>query len=150
MKYHHFGGGRYVLRLDPGDEVVSSIIAFADACEISAGWISGLGSVDHAVLGFLDPKEKVYLKRTFDERLEIGHLTGNLGLAGGKPFAHLHAVVSPRELLAYAGHLHEARVAVVVEIMVTALPGTLERIVDPASGFGRISLPGEAGASPSA
>lgn len=143
MKYHHFGSGRYVLRLDPGEEVVDSITGFAEECKVTAGWLSGLGSVDHAVLGFLDPKEKVYLKRTFDERLEIGHLTGNIGRAGDQVFAHLHAVVSPRELLAYAGHLHEARVAVVVEIFITALPGTLERYVDPASGFGRILLPGD-------
>ena len=144
MKYHHFGSGRYVLRLDPGEEVVASIIAFAAECKLTAAWLSGIGSVDHAVLGFLDPKEKVYLKRTFDERLEIGHLAGNVGLSGDQVVAHLHAVVSPRELLAYSGHLHEARVGVVVEIFVTGLPGTIQRHVDPATGFGRILLPGDA------
>jgi len=143
MKYHHFGSGRYVLRLDPGEEVVASIVAFAAERGITAGWISGLGSVDHTVLGFLDPKEGVYLKRTFDERLEIGHLTGNIGVADGKPFVHAHAVVSPRELLAYTGHLHEARVGVVVEIFIVGMNGTLSRVVDPESGFARLVLPGE-------
>jgi uncharacterized protein len=143
MKYHHFGGGRYVLRLDPGEEVVASISAFAHERGVHAGWVSGLGSVDHAVLGFLDPKERVYLKRTFDERLEVGHLTGNIGLSGDQTFCHLHAVLSPRELLSYAGHLHEARVGVVVEVFVTAMQGTLSRVVDPESGFARLVLPGE-------
>jgi predicted DNA-binding protein with PD1-like motif len=144
MRYHHFGTGRYVLRLDPGEEVVSSLLAFAEQRGLTAGWISGLGSLDHAVLGFLDPKEQVYLKRTFDERLEIGNLTGNLGVAeDGKPFAHVHAVLSPRELLAYAGHLHEGRVGVVAEVLVTAMQGRLVRAVD-ASGFARLLLPGEA------
>lgn len=143
MKYHHFGAGRYVLRLDPGEEVVGSLSAFAHERGIHAAWVSGLGSVDHAVLGFLDPREGVYLKRTFDERLEIGHLTGNVGLSGDKPFCHLHAVVSPRELLAYAGHLHEARVGVVVEVFVVAMQGTITRAVDPATGFARLLLPGE-------
>jgi len=142
MKYHPFAGGRYVLRLDPGDEVVASISAFAVETKTKGAWFSGIGSLDRAVLGFLDPKEGVYLKRTFDERMEIGTLTGNIGFADGTPFVHTHAVLSPRELLAYTGHLHEGRVGVVVEILVDVLEG-LRRVVDTASGFGRLVLPGE-------
>ena len=51
MKYHHFGSGRYVLRLDPGDEVIASIVSFAQERGLTAGWVSGIGSLDHAVLG---------------------------------------------------------------------------------------------------
>lgn len=143
MRHHLFGTGRHVLRLDPGEEVVASIAQFAQERKVRAAWVSGLGSVDHTVLGFLDPKEHVYLKRTFDERMEIGSLTGNIGMEGERPFCHLHAVVSPRELLAYAGHLHEARVGVVVEVFVIVMDGVLARVVDPATGFARIVLPGE-------
>lgn len=146
MRYHHFGSGRYVLRLDPGEEVVSSLTAFAQERGVTAGWVSAIGSLDHAVLGFLDPKEGTYFKRTFDERMEVGSLNGNLGMEGDRPFAHIHAVLSPRELLAYAGHLHEGRVGVVVEAIVTAMHGRLVRAVDAASGFSRLVL-GEDGAS---
>jgi predicted DNA-binding protein with PD1-like motif len=149
MKYHHFGSGRYVLRLDPGEDVVASLATFADERNVHAAWVSGIGSLDSVVLGFLDPKEKVYIKRTFDERMEIGSLTANVGVADGKPFVHAHAVVSPRELLAYAGHLHEGRVGVVVELFVTSMQGALARAVDPATGFARLVLPGEA-ATPAA
>lgn len=148
MKYHHFGSGRYVLRIEPGEEVVSTIAAFAQERGVHAGWVNGIGSVDHAVLGFLDPKERVYLKRTFDERMEIGHLTGNIGLSGEAATCHLHATLAPRELLAYAGHLHEARVAVVVEVFVVAMQGSLVRAVDPSTGFGRLLFPGEAPPGP--
>ncbi len=143
MKYHPFAGGRYVLRLDPGEEVVASLAAFALKAKVAGAWISGLGSLDHAVLGFLDPKEGVYLKRTFDERMEIGTLNGNIGMSGAEPFVHAHAVLSPRELLAYTGHLHEGRVGVVVEILVTVLEGGMRRIVDAETGFGRLLFPGE-------
>lgn len=143
MKYHPFAGGRYVLRLDPGEEVVASLSGFAVEAKVSGAWFSGLGSLDRAVLGFLDPKEGVYLKRTFDERMEIGTLTGNIGMNGKEPFVHAHAVLSPRELLAYTGHLHEGRVGVVVEILVTTLEGGLRRVVDPITGFGRLIFPGE-------
>ena len=144
MRYHHFGSDRYVLRLDPGEEVVASLVAFAEETGLEGGWISGIGSLDRAVLGFLDPRDRVYLKRTFDERMEIGHLGGNIGVtAEGRPFVHAHAVLSPRELLAYTGHLHEAKVGVVVEIMVVELKGRISRVVDPATGFARLLLPGE-------
>jgi predicted DNA-binding protein with PD1-like motif len=151
MKYHHFGSGRYVLRLDPGEEVVASLVEFAGQRGITAGWISGLGSLDHAVLGFLDPDEKVYLKRTFDERLEIGTLTGNVGVdEDGKPFVHVHAVLSPRELLAYTGHLHEGKVGVVAEVLVIAMQGRMVRALDAASGMMRLMLPGETSPEPAA
>jgi len=148
MRYHHFGSGRYVLRLDPGEEVVSSITAFAVEAQVTAGWVTAIGSLDHAVLGFLDPKEKEYIKRTFDERLEVGQLTGNIGVEGHEPFCHLHVVVAPREFLAYSGHLHEAKVGVVVEVLVIALEGELSRVVDPESGFSRIVMPGEPSTKP--
>ena len=150
MRYHHFGSGRYVLRLDPGEEVVSSLTAFAAEAEVGAGWVTAIGSLDHAVLGFLDPKEQVYLKRTFDERMEIGSLSGSMGVSAddGRPIVHIHAVLSPRELLAYAGHLHEAKSGVVVECLVISMGGKITRVVDPESGFTRLVLPGESEGAP--
>jgi predicted DNA-binding protein with PD1-like motif len=146
MRYHHFGDGRYVLRLDSGEEVVASLCGFARERKVQAGWVWAMGSLDQVVLGFLDPKEKVYLKRTFEERLEIGMISGNLGMQGDESFAHLHATVSPRELLSYTGHVHEAKVGVVVEAFVQALPGRLDRTFDEAHGFLRMELPGEGAA----
>ena len=143
MRYHSFGEGRYVLRLDPGDEVVSALTAFAGEQKVTAGFVTAIGSLDQVVLGFLDPEEKVYLKRTFDERMEIGALNGNFGVDGDKAFVHLHASVSPRELLTYTGHVHEARVGVVVEAFVVSWPGRLERAMDPKHGFLRWFFPGE-------
>jgi predicted DNA-binding protein with PD1-like motif len=150
MRYHHFGSGRYVLRLDPGEEVVSSLTAFAAEAEVGAGWVTAIGSLDPAVLGFLDPKEQVYLKRTFDERMEIGSISGSMGVSAddGRPIVHLHAVLSPRELLAYSGHLHEARSGVVVECLVISMGGKITRVVDPESGFTRLVLPGEPQGAP--
>jgi predicted DNA-binding protein with PD1-like motif len=143
MRYHHFGAGRYVLRLDPGEEVVSSIASFATERGITAGIVLAIGSLDHVVLGFLDPEEKVYLKRTFTERMEVGHLTGNIGVEGDRTFVHVHASVSPRELLTYTGHVHEARVGVVLETFVLAFPGKLRRAQDPRHGFLRWFFQGE-------
>jgi hypothetical protein len=143
MRHHHFGNGRHVIRLDPGDEVVASLRDFALATKIQAAWVSGFGSLDAAVLGFLDPDAREYLRRRFEERLEIGSLTGTLSREGDRPYVHLHAVVAPRELLAYAGHLHEGKVAVLVEMVVVDLGGRLDRVRVEGSPFPALRLPGE-------
>jgi uncharacterized protein len=143
MRHHHFGQGRYVLRLDPGEELVASLRAFAEDAEIRAGWFTGIGSVDSVILGFLDPEANEYVKRRFEERMEVGSLTGSLSMEGERPYVHVHAVLSPRELLAYTGHVHEAKVAVLLEIHVVSLPGRLERAQAPGRPFPSLFLPGE-------
>jgi predicted DNA-binding protein with PD1-like motif len=143
MRHHHFGQGRYVLRLDPGEEVVASLRAFAHEVGIEAGVVTGLGSVDTVVLGFLDREGSEYVRRRFEERMEVGSLTGSLSMEGERPFVHLHAVVAPQEMLAYTGHVHEARVAAVLELYVTALPGRLDRADVAGQPFPALRLPGE-------
>jgi predicted DNA-binding protein with PD1-like motif len=151
MRHHHFGQGRYVLRLDPGEEVVASLRAFAHQVGVEAGFVTGLGSVDMVVLGFLDRQGGEYVRRRFEERMEVGSLTGSFSMEGDRPYVHLHAVVSPQEMLAYTGHVHEARVAVLLELLVTALPGRLDRVEVAGQPFPSLRLPGEgppAGAAP--
>ena len=143
MRHHHFGDGRYFLRLDPGEEVIASLRAFAAAEGIVAGWISGLGSTDEITLGFLDPDSNEYVRRRFEERMEVGQLSGSIAMDGENPFVHLHATVSPRELLAYTGHVHDATVGAVMEVYVQSLPDRLERLPFPGGAFLGLFLPGE-------
>ncbi len=145
MRYHALGGGRYVLRLDPGDEIVGSLRTFAAEEEISAGFITGFGSISQAVMSWLDPESGEYVKRKFDEPMEVGNLTGSISVAeeDGSPFVHLHALLAPRELIAYSGHLHEARTGVVMEIFVWSFDAKLERASVPDKPFPWMFLPGE-------
>ena len=73
------------------------------------------------------------LGRRFDEPMEVGNLTGTISVAAddGRPFVHLHAVLAPRELIAYSGHVHEARTGAVMEIIVWSFPVKLERDAAP-------------------
>ena len=143
MRYHDFGDRRYVLRLDPGDDLLPSLTAFAEQEGIEAGHVSGLGAVERITLGFLDPETKEYVKRRFEEAMEVATLTGTISREGDRPFVHLHAVVAPRELLAYGGHVHAASVGAVLELVITELPGRLERVPVPGQPFPGLLLPGE-------
>jgi predicted DNA-binding protein with PD1-like motif len=143
MRHHHFGQGRYLVRLDPGEEVIASLRAFAEDAEIRAGWVSAIGSLDEVVLGFLDAEANEYVRRRFEERMEVGSLTGSLSMEGERTHVHLHAVLGPREMLSYSGHVHEAKVAVLLEVYVTSLPGRLDRVQIQGHPFPSLLLPGE-------
>ncbi len=144
MRYHHFGDGRFVLRLDPGDEVIHSLAEFADQEGIDAGHVTGLGSVEKITLGFLDPEAQEYVRRRFEEPMEVAQLTGTISVEGDRHFVHLHAVVAPRELLAYGGHVHDATVGAVMELFVTRFAGALLRLPVEGQPFPSLFLPGEA------
>lgn len=150
MRHHDFGGGRHVLRLDPGEDLMTELRQLALQAGLTAATITGLGSVDVITLGFLDPAENAYLKRRFEERLEVAALQGSISMEGDRPHVHLHAVVAPREFLAYAGHVHDAKVGAALELYVTALPGRLERVEVAGQPFPRLLLPGEPRPEPAA
>ncbi len=143
MRHHDFGGGRHVVRLDPGEDLVAVLRQLALDAGITAASLTGLGSLDVVTLGFLDPAENAYVKRRFEERMEVAALTGSISMEEDRPHVHLHAVVAPREFLAYAGHVHDARVGAALEVYVTALPGRLERVTVAGQPFPRLLLPGE-------
>ncbi len=145
MKYHRIGEGRYFMRMDPGEEAIGCLRQFVSEEKVTAGFITGLGSVSTAVLSFLDPETNEYVKRKFDEPMEVGNLTGTISVAreDGRPFIHLHAVLAPRELIAYSGHVHELRVGAVMEVILHTYDVKLERVSIPDKAFPWLLLPGE-------
>lgn len=145
MQSTRLGKDRWFLRLDPGEELLGVLKAFCAEQRVTAGFVTGLGSTASAVLSLLDPASGEYLKRRFDEPMEVGNLTGtvSVGAADGRPFVHVHAVLAPRELIAYSGHLHEARVGAVLEVLLEAFDARLERHVVPDKPFPWLILPGE-------
>lgn len=150
MQHTALGNGRYFLRLDPGDELVASIESFTRELGLSSGFIHGLGSTTRVVLGFLDPETGEYLKRTFDEPMEVGSLAGTISRSpeGERAFIHLHGVFAPRELLAYTGHVHEAIVGHVIEVYIVGFDVQLERHKVPGKPFPWLLLPHEARPKP--
>jgi len=145
MEYHPLGDGRFLMRLDPGDEVIASLRLFASDESVTSGYVSGLGSTASAVMSWLDPESGEYVRRKFDEAMEVGSLTGTITVSAedGRPFVHVHAVLGPQELLAYAGHVHEARTGAVMELFVTTFEARIERHVLPCKSFPWLLMPGE-------
>ena len=145
MQHTALGNGRHFVRLDPGDEIVASIRQLAIELDLTGGFVQGLGSTSQLTLGFLDPETGEYHKRVFDEPMEIGNLTGTItwDAESDAPFVHLHGVFAPRELISYAGHVHEATTGLVAELNVVGYDLRLERHSVAGKPFPWLLLPDE-------
>ncbi len=111
-------GRTFVLRLDPGNDVLDSVNETIRKEKIRDGVVlSGIGTLDFCVLHMVmttgyPPVE--YFKRWKNKPLELASVQGII--ADGVP--HLHAVVSDHKK-AYAGHLEKGcRVLYLAEIVI--------------------------------
>jgi predicted DNA-binding protein with PD1-like motif len=117
----------HVLALEPGDELIRSLIEFARHREVDAAVLAGLGSVKGTELGFYHLARQEYERHRFDEPLEACSLTGNIALLDGEPFPHVHGVFSRPDCTTIGGHVFEAVCAVTLEIAVYRTEGALVR-----------------------
>jgi len=122
MEYK-MGSNFILLRLDPGNEMVACVKNAAAAENISLGSVSGIGAVNHVVLGCFLPKEKQYVSHITDTDMEILSLSGNISRMDGEVYVHLHMAAADKNGKTYGGHLNEARVSATAEIMINILDG---------------------------
>lgn len=125
----------WMVRVDKGEEVVASLLAFAARHDVRCASVTGLGGVRDVTLAYFDVDVKQYLERTMYGVLELVTLVGNLALEDGKPFLHAHVVLSDREFRCMGGHLRSAPVAVTAEFAVRCGEATLERRFNPDLGI---------------
>jgi len=116
----------HILRIDKGEEVVSSIEKACKENGIGAAILSGLGLLSRARIAIFDPEAQRY--ETFDvgEPMELASLTGNVSIKDGKPFAHIHVVLGSQGKTV-AGHLVEGYIGGTGEIAIVELDGELRR-----------------------
>ena len=93
MDYRKFGT-TYVMRLDPGEEIVEKVLWLAAVEQIKLATVTGLGAVDNVTLGIFSPDTKQFKANMFHADFEIVSLTGTITTQRGRPYAHLHMAVS--------------------------------------------------------
>ncbi|MGC8872831.1 MAG: PPC domain-containing DNA-binding protein [Chloroflexia bacterium] len=131
-----FRSGRTFLgRLPEGEEVGQALAEFCREQKVQAGWLSAIGTVRRAVLGYFDQEERTYRRIEVDEPMEIVSCQGNVSLRDGEPFVHLHVVLSGNDGRAIAGHLFEGIIFVGEFWLQECIGPALERRADAASGL---------------
>jgi len=117
----------WLVVLERGEEVVSSLTAFAQQQHLEGGQVRGIGGVCDVVLGWYDLPAKVYRKRKFAGNYELVSLVGNIACVGDGLFLHLHATISGPDFVVRGGHLFEAKVAITGEFEVRPAPKVVRK-----------------------
>ncbi|TES83563.1 MAG: DUF296 domain-containing protein [Hadesarchaea archaeon] len=128
--------GRFLLgRLKHNSSFVKSTLNFVKEKRVTMAVFTVIGAVKKAKLACYDHVKHEYQQIKLDKPLEIASCFGNLSLKDGKPFVHVHAVLSDAAGKTYAGHLINATVFA-AELHLQELRGNkLEREYDQTTGL---------------
>lgn len=127
MLYKKIDETRILLRLDPNDEILSALKSLAADENIKLAMIQGLGAVKKVVMGVYDVAKQEYKSNVFEGAYEIVSLTGTIDTMKGAHYSHLHIAIGDEEGHAFGGHLNEAVISATAEIVITILPGSIDR-----------------------
>jgi len=134
------GETTWVLVFDRGDQVVSTLTAFAREHAIGAAHFTAIGAFSRARLGYFRRDTKDYKEIPLDEQVEVLSLIGDVSLDKGEPKVHAHAVLGTADGTARGGHLLEASVWPTLEVVLAQAPRHLRRKIDPDVGLALIDL----------
>lgn len=127
MDYRNFDNVIY-LRLDKGDEVLSSIVDVCQKEGVRSCVFSGIGGCDYAKLGTFMPERGTYNEYETEGMLELISLNGDIKDSNGEPLIHAHACLSYEEdgqIKLIGGHLLALRVLITAEIEIRPVSGGL-------------------------
>lgn len=130
----------YIVRLETGDEVISTLSNFSEKEKIPGGFLYGLGAVKDPTLGYFDLEKKEYLKKTFNEEYELSSLVGNIYYFEGKPGVHAHVTLSGKDFNVIGGHLFSAKITGTGEFFIYVSDDILERKKDSQTGLNLLDL----------
>jgi predicted DNA-binding protein with PD1-like motif len=130
-------GKQVVVRLDPGEELVKSLIGLAEKEYIRLASVTAIGASNDVTLGVFDTKDKKYGSVRYSAAdYELTSVAGNLSRKDGAPYLHLHAVIgNPLIGECHGGHLNAAVISATSEVFVSVIDGEAGRRFSDAVGL---------------
>ena len=127
MEYRKFSQG-YVLRLDPGEEIVASLTRLVEQEQVQLGSVTAIGAANDVTIGIFSTQEKQYHARRYQGDYEISALVGNVPRKVGEPYLHLHITIgNPATGEVHAGHLTSATISATLELFLQVWDGQVGR-----------------------
>ncbi len=131
----------FVVILDIGDEILSSLKSVAQAEQLADSSFKAIGALSDVELGWFNWETKKYQAAIkLEEQVELLSLIGDIALKDGEPQIHAHLVIGRKDGTAHGGHLLSATVRPTCEIVITESPKHLRKEIDPESGIALIRL----------
>ena len=129
MEYKKFEN-TYIVRLDVGDEIVSSLNEIVNKENIKLAQINGLGGANEFVIGVRNPETKTYDPTEYKGRYEVANIHGNVTMFNNKPYLHIHIGCGNEKGEYRGGHLLRCVIGATAEIFITTYDGIVERQKD--------------------
>lgn len=126
MQFRRFGT-KYYVRIDRGEEILSSLKKFCEAERITLAEVKALGAVDDFTVGLFDVNEKKYHSNRFQFPAEITSLWGTVTTKDGEVYLHIHMSAGDVKGNVFGGHLSRAVVSATCEMIVDVSEGVVER-----------------------
>jgi predicted DNA-binding protein with PD1-like motif len=128
-----------VAKLEDGEDLFESLGTVVADHEIGSGLVlSGIGMLRNFVLGYYDGEE--YQRKEFKDPCELVSLQGSISTKNGIVI-HLHASLADESRNVIGGHLFEAEVNMLNEIVVRKLKDlTLSRKENPVTGLEELDI----------
>ena len=127
--------GRYLLRFDRGEEIVSGLAVFAAQERIPGASFTAIGAAEKVVISFYHGRLKQYEDMVIKDELEIASLTGNIAWKENAPVVHAHGVFSDRNMKSFGGHVKKCVVSFTGEVSLFVFGKKVERAHDEKTGL---------------
>ena len=134
MEYRRFDDS-YVIRLNKGEEVITSLKQLCKDENIKLGEITGLGASDFVEIGVFNVNTKEYNTKKFEGMFEITSLVGNVTTKDDDVYLHIHINFGNEEGLVKGGHLVKATISATSEIILRIIEGNVGRKLNPEIGL---------------
>ena len=139
MEYRKIGETYYV-RMDRGDEIISSLLEICEKESIPSAVFSGIGGCQSAELQVFIPETGSFETEQLEGMLELVSLNGNVVRdENNKLFHHTHALFTFKKVEhgIAGGHLKSSTVLYTAEIELRpTVGGSIGRRYDPETGTG--------------
>lgn len=124
MKTYPSGDGTAALAsLEPGEDLLAGLDEAVQELGLEGGTLQVIGALRRATVGYYNPAANEY-RPISTGHVEIASGLGNVSIRDGKPFIHLHLVLSEADGSCIGGHAMEGCEAFVVEASFQALAGS--------------------------
>jgi uncharacterized protein len=124
-----------IYSLKAGARIPDDIVAIARREKISSARVEAIGGVGELRLAYFNHETKKYEEHDFQEFLEVTSLLGNITLKDGKQFLHVHGTFGRRDLTVLAGHIIDAKVFPLLEVVITPTKNRALRRFDDSIGL---------------
>ncbi|MBF0426318.1 MAG: DNA-binding protein [Magnetococcales bacterium] len=130
------GEALFMGRLSHDGDLLAELTRLCRERGITAGWISAIGAVKRARVGFYDQVARQYCFLDLDLPLEITNLTGNVSLKDGETFVHAHVTFADDAGRAFGGHLAPGTILFAGEVLIRSFATTaFQRDLDAETGL---------------